>query len=236
MSFRTTAVTPLLLVLLAATFVVLAVLVAGGASDGFDASVIALVRSAALELPLAPLRHVTELGSTWAVTIVAVVTLLLGVVLRRPRTGAAGAVTIALASLVNGFAKIAVARARPDLLEPIVEEHGFSFPSGHAALSMVAYGVVAVLVARSPLSVGWRRTICAGLGLVIFLVGVSRVWLGVHYPTDVLAGWAAGGVVVLAFAALSRPGLMGPAGEAVGADRAAPRSDRPAPESAARRD
>jgi len=122
MSFRTTAVTPLLLVLLAATFVVLAVLVAGGASDGFDASVIALVRSAALELPLAPLRHVTELGSTWAVTIVAVVTLLLGVVLRRPRTGAAGAVTIALASLVNGFAKIAVARARPDLLEPIVED------------------------------------------------------------------------------------------------------------------
>ena len=120
-----------------------------------------------------------------------------------------------------------MARARPDLLEPIVEERGFSFPSGHSALGMVAWGIFAVLVWRSRLPVGLRRGIVAGIGVAIFLIGLSRVWLGVHYPTDVLAGWTAGAVIVLLFARLTRRVSPAPAAEAVRADPAAPRSDPP---------
>ena len=57
---------------------------------------------------------------------------------------------------------------------------------------MTAYGVLAVLVARSRLPRGVRIGLIAALGVLVFLIGLSRVWIGVHYPTDVLAGWVFG--------------------------------------------
>ena len=140
-----------------------------------------------------------------------------------------GAVTIGLASAGNEVFKAVIARARPDLLDPIVEEHGFSFPSGHSALGMVAWGILGVLVMRSRLPLGVRRGIVAAIAVLIFLIGLSRVWLGVHYPTDVLAGWAAGAVIVLVYARLTRRVSPEPAAAAVDAGPAAQRSDPPVP-------
>ena len=208
--------------------VLLALAVIGGVSDPFDRSVIEAVRARELHDVLSPLRQVTELGSTWMVTLVAVATLAVGVLVGPWLHGVIGAITIGLASLGNGALKDLIARARPELLEPIVEERGFSFPSGHSALGMVAWGIFAVLVWRSRLPLGVRRGIVAAMGVVIFLVGLSRVWLGVHYPTDVLAGWTAGAVIVLLFARLTRRVSPEPAAEAVRADPATPRSDPPA--------
>jgi membrane-associated phospholipid phosphatase len=107
-------------------------------------------------------------------------------------------------------------------------ERGFSFPSGHSALGMVAYGILAVLVSRSRLPRPWRTAIVVALGALVALIGISRIWLGVHYPTDVIAGWAAGGVIVLAYAAVTRQVSPEPAEEAVDVDPGAQRSDRPA--------
>ena len=208
--------------------VLLALAVTGGVSDAFDRSVIEAVRARELHDALSPLRQVTELGSTWMVTVVAFATLAVGVLVGPWLHGVIGAVTIGLASLGNGALKDLIARARPDLLEPIVEERGFSFPSGHSALGMVAWGIFGVLVWRSRLPVGVRRLIVAAMAALIFLIGLSRVWLGVHYPTDVLAGWTAGAVIVLLFARLTRRVSPAPAAEAVRADPAAPRSDPPA--------
>jgi undecaprenyl-diphosphatase len=208
--------------------VLLAVAVTSGLSDGFDQSVIDAVRSRDLHDLLSPLRPITELGSTGAVTLVAIATLLVGILIGPWLHGLIGAITIGFASAANAAFKALIARARPDLLEPIVEERGFSFPSGHAALGMVAWGILGVLVMRSRLPLGVRRTVVALLGLVILLVGVSRVWLGVHYPTDVLAGWTAGAVIVLLYARLTRPVSPEPAAAAVDAGPAAPRSDPPA--------
>lgn len=209
--------------------VLLAVAVSSGLSDPFDRAVIDVVRSEALRGLLTPMRLITELGSTEAVIAVAAVTLAVGVLIGPWLHGLAGAITIGLASIANQALKAFIARERPDLLEPIVVEHGFSFPSGHAALSMVAYGVLGVLVMRSRLPIGVRRLILGALAIVVLLVGVSRIWLGVHFPTDVLAGWTAGAVIVLVFARLSRSVSPEPAEAAVDADPAGPRSDPPAP-------
>jgi undecaprenyl-diphosphatase len=124
--------------------------------------------------------------------------------------------------------KAVMARARPDILDPLVVEHGFSFPSGHATLSMTAYGVLAVLVMRTRLPRAVRAVIVVALGTLVALIGLSRVWLGVHFPTDVLAGWTTGAVVVAGYAALTRGVSMAPAAAAVDADPGAQRSDRPA--------
>ena len=209
--------------------VLLAIAVTSGISDPFDRSIIEAVRAEGLRDVLSPLRAITELGSTGAVTAVAILTLLVGVLIGPWLHGVLGAVAISLASLGNEALKAVIARARPDLLDPIVAERGFSFPSGHSALGMAAWGILGVLVMRSRLPLGVRRGIVAVLVVLIVLIGLSRIWLGVHYPTDVLAGWTAGAVIVLVYARLTRRVSPEPAAAAVDAGPERPRSGRPAP-------
>lgn len=212
-----------------ALVVLLGIAVTTGVSNGLDEAVIGVVRSPSLDGLLAPLRWITELGSTGAVTLVALATIAVGILIGPWLHGLVGGATIGLASLGNAWLKDLVARTRPDLLEPVLIERGFSFPSGHSLLSMVAYGVLGVLVMRSRLPLGVRRGVVAVLGVVVLLVGLSRIWLGVHYPTDVLAGWTAGAVIVLIYARLTRSVSPEPAAAAVDVDQAAPRSDPPVP-------
>lgn len=207
----------------------LAVLVSTDMSAGFDRGVIELVRAPELRGLLAPLRAVTELGSTWAVSAVAVGVLAIGGLLGMWRHGLAGALTVTLAAIANSSFKVVMARQRPDLLDPVVVEHGFSFPSGHSATGMVAYGVLAVLVWRSALPAPVRVAVVVASAVLIGLIGLSRVWLGVHYPTDVIAGWTVGAVLVVVYAAVSRRAWPAPAAARAGAGRAGPRSDRPVP-------
>jgi membrane-associated phospholipid phosphatase len=197
-------------------------------ADPVDQAIIAAVRDPALDGPLGFLATITELGSTGAVTIVAGITLAVGALVGPWRHGALGAATIAAASVAVQVTKAGIRRERPDVLDPLVVEHGFSFPSGHATLSMVGYGTLAILVSRSRLPVAARILFMGLAGVVVFLVGLSRVWLGAHYPSDVVAGWTTGAVVVLVFATLTRAVSMEPAAVAVDADPAAPRSDPPA--------
>jgi undecaprenyl-diphosphatase len=88
--------------------------------------------------------------------------------------------------------KACCARPRPQVVPYLCEVDGSSFPSGHSMMSAVVYLTLGVLLASRV--VRWRFKLCL-LGLAALLaglVGVSRVCLGVHYPTDVLAGWMAG--------------------------------------------
>lgn len=99
------------------------------------------------------------------------------------------ATTIA-AVILNPLLKEAFSRARPTLFEVIKRPDSYSFPSGHAMSAMAIYGgVAAVAIALRP-SARLPIVICAAI--LIACIGFSRVYLGVHWPMDVLAGWAAG--------------------------------------------
>ena len=219
--------------------VALAVAIERGATLAFDLALIGALRNPALLAPLAFLQPLTELGSTGVVAFVAVLLLVVELLVARPRVGLAAAATIGLAALVNGGAKQVVDRVRPDLLPPIVVESGYSFPSGHAALSMVAYGIVAVLFARQRGLPPWLRVVGVALAAALVVsIGISRIYLGAHYPSDVLGGWLLGAVIVLLFASVTRavrgetaalsPASTSPGGGAAAADQAGPRSDPPA--------
>jgi undecaprenyl-diphosphatase len=93
---------------------------------------------------------------------------------------------------LNSFLKLAFARPRPEFIAPTMKVFTASFPSGHAALSAVTYLTLAALLARTTSSRPLRvYIIMIGITLTL-MVGISRVYLGVHYPTDVLAGWCVG--------------------------------------------
>jgi undecaprenyl-diphosphatase len=205
-----------------------ALLVATGISDPFDDLVIAVVRSPELHDALSPLARITELGSVGAVIVVGALVLVAGVVGGRPGDGLAGALTIAIGASIIEIIKRLTERARPSVLDPVVEALGYSFPSGHTANATVAYGVLGVLVARLPWPIAVRVAIEVVLGAIVIGVGLSRVWLGVHYPTDVVAGWLLGATIVLVYAALTLPAPPEPAAAVADADPGAPRSDPPA--------
>jgi undecaprenyl-diphosphatase len=83
-------------------------------------------------------------------------------------------------------------RPRPELVSHLVEVQTSSFPSGHATLSAVVYLTIGALLAREQKSRRTRLYVMTVAILMALLIGCSRVYLGVHWPTDVLAGWAIG--------------------------------------------
>jgi undecaprenyl-diphosphatase len=93
---------------------------------------------------------------------------------------------------LNDLLKLAFARPRPDLVYQTVRVFTSSFPSGHAELSAIAYLTIAALLARTQSSFRIGLYFIALAALLTILIGVSRVYLGVHYPSDVLAGWCIG--------------------------------------------
>ena len=85
-------------------------------------------------------------------------------------------------------------RLRPQLPDPWVTPSGWSFPSGHAMGSFVTYGFLAYLLTRVPRADFPRRTAVAVLAVLVLLIGFSRIYLGAHYLSDVIAGYAAAAV------------------------------------------
>jgi undecaprenyl-diphosphatase len=109
-------------------------------------------------------------------------------------------VTVAGGSLLNTLVKLAVERSRPVLPDPVAHASGMSFPSGHAQSAVVAWTLL-LLVFLPRLRRPWRRVAVAVAVLMVLAVGFSRVSLGVHYVSDVLAGYALGGAWVAAMTA-----------------------------------
>lgn len=98
----------------------------------------------------------------------------------------------AMGGLLNLGLKAMFARARPDLAEALRQAHGYSFPSGHAMGSMMLLGAFAYVLARTKGPWRLRSATIALLIASIVAVGLSRVYLGVHWISDIAAGYAAG--------------------------------------------
>lgn len=90
--------------------------------------------------------------------------------------------------IFNQVLKLIFARERPSGIA-IIKETGFSFPSGHSMASMSFYGLLIYLIYRSDFSKKWKTLLIVILSTLIFLIGISRIYLGVHYVSDVIAGF-----------------------------------------------
>lgn len=133
-----------------------------------------------------------------APAIIGVVALIAGWALLR-KTRALAGVLVAVASVAEGLnvlLKMLFQRPRPELFSEIVAPGSYSFPSGHAMVAVAVYGMTALVAAR--LRPGLRLSLYISTPFLVLFIGISRVFLGVHWPTDVLAGFAAGGLVLVA--------------------------------------
>lgn len=195
-----------------AGFAIIAVLVASGATAGFDEAGLRLFRRAD-DLGLAgtaawheAVRDVTALGGTVLRTLITLGAICALVFLRLRREATLLAITILSGLIVETAIKLLFARPRPQIVPHLVEAGGMSFPSGHSFNS--ALGLVAVALAFATYSA--RRSVrwtVIGSALVLAMgIAFTRVLLGVHYPSDVIAGWLGGaGWAFLAEALFYRP-------------------------------
>lgn len=121
-------------------------------------------------------------------------------------------VTVLASWSASQILKAAIARARPDLFDHLVTVSTKSLPSGHAMMSLVVYGALALMVSPSTALGRARRAALMMALLLAALIGTSRVLLAVHWPSDVIAGWALGAAAL----ALAAPWLDDSASQAAG--------------------
>ena len=180
-------------------FIALADEVSEGEADAFDKAVLRAFRTPGdLSDPLGPrrveeaVRDITALGSVTVLSLISAVVAGFLLLTRRYQALLLLASALAGGSLLNWSLKNYFNRARPEFVTQLHHVDSYSFPSGHSLLAAVVYLTLGALVARL---VAKRRQKIYILGVAVlltFLVGVSRVYLGVHYPSDVLAGWSVG--------------------------------------------
>jgi membrane-associated phospholipid phosphatase len=153
----------------------------------FDHPIMMFVHSHETPLLDSLMYFFTKAGS--ALTLVPLFVVVFVMLMRRGQRASATfwAVSVAGAALINFLAKQGFGRVRPDLWVSRVHETTYSFPSGHAMSTMAVVAALTFLLWKTR----WRW-IAAALGAVfVLMVSLSRVYWGVHYPSDILAGWAA---------------------------------------------
>ncbi|SCM81814.1 Phosphoesterase PA-phosphatase related protein [uncultured Sporomusa sp.] len=160
-------------------------------TDVFDMVMIWLTRYFASPRVDQVMIFITDLGYGKPYFLIVSAIFLLILYLKRWREAAGLAICLAGGAVLNLLLKNLFERARPELFR-LVEATGYSFPSGHAMVSLCFYGMAAFLLARGLKRWQGRVLVISAAGLLIAAIGVSRVYLGVHYPTDIAAGYAAG--------------------------------------------
>jgi undecaprenyl-diphosphatase len=185
------------------TFAAIATEVKEGETRGFDREVLLSMRRPG---DLAPrggqvmeevARDITSLGSTDILGLITLVTVIFLALDGKKHMAYFACASVIGGTAVSNLLKDVFQRARPDIVPHLVYASNTSFPSGHSMMSAVTYLTLGALLARSHERKSLKVFFLLVAAILAFLVGVTRVYLGVHWPTDVLAGWTAGAVWAL---------------------------------------
>ncbi|HEU4603358.1 MAG TPA: phosphatase PAP2 family protein [Steroidobacteraceae bacterium] len=137
-------------------------------------------------------RDITSLGGGTVLTLITAAAIGFLLLTRKFAPAILVAASVCGGAVLSSALKIAFARARPDIVPHVVEVYSASFPSGHAILATTTYLTLGTLLAEVQPNRRVKLYLLGWAVLLSFAIGVSRVYLGVHWPTDVLAGWCVG--------------------------------------------
>ena len=186
------------LIVFIATFVFIGVAVGvqTGYLDGFDDAVRYRVYSMRSDKLTVFWRFITHSGDRYVVIILGIILLLIKSL--REKYGVKFAIAALSSTALYQIMKYIFQRPRPDLALRLIEQGGYSFPSGHSMNCLVSYGILIYLLLRYCENRRLAKLLSFGLGLLTILIGFSRVYVGVHYPTDIIGGWSLGIAVLVA--------------------------------------
>lgn len=137
-------------------------------------------------------QDITSLGGVTVLSLMTALATAYLLISRRYKIAAFTLGSIVGGWLVSSALKVIIARPRPDIVPHLVDVRDLSFPSGHAMLSAITYLTLGALLSRTQTTRATRLFMIGAALFLTLIVGLSRVFLGVHYPTDVLGGWCAG--------------------------------------------
>jgi undecaprenyl-diphosphatase len=172
-----------------AVFLWLAVQVSHDATTSFDAAVRGGIHSKASPALTSAMRRITMYGSEWFLVPFGGLLCFWFVKKGRRRDAVALAVASLGAEALNQILKLVYHRIRPEAYFDYLRPTSYSFPSGHAIVSACFYGMLAMILAARVRGLAARAGIGLAAAIVVIAIGLSRVYLGVHHPTDVLAGY-----------------------------------------------
>ncbi|WP_210251309.1 phosphatase PAP2 family protein [Aureimonas psammosilenae] len=192
-------------------FIFLAEAVAEGETRAFDEAVLLAMRNPLdPQMPFGPgwlqelMRDFTAFGGVGILTLVTLFAASLLWIQGNRRSMMLTIAAVASGMLVSSALKAVFERPRPDLVPHGSITYTASFPSGHALLSAVTYLTIAALVARVQVKRRIKIYILSVAALLSITIGISRVYLGVHWPSDVAAGWAVGSAWALLWWLIAR--------------------------------
>lgn len=155
----------------------------------------------------AVLKVVTYMGN-WQ-TITAICILLLVIPKTRVRYGIPVSASALFITLFNKGVKMIFMRPRPDESLRLIDEGGYSFTSGHSITSMVVFGLLIFLIRKYVEDRKTADILTAILAVPWICIGLSRIYMGVHYPTDVLGGWLLGAAILMIIISIEDKCTMG---------------------------
>jgi undecaprenyl-diphosphatase len=172
-----------------------------GETRAFDESVLLMLRDTTdLGMPVGPawltkvMTDLTALGGVTVLTLIVTLVVVYLTLRRKFRTALFVAASILGGWGLSSVLKLGIARPRPEVVQHLVEVTDMSFPSGHAMLSAITYLTLGAMLSRIEERPSLRLFFPLVAVVLTLIIGLSRIYLGVHYPTDVLGGWAAGTV------------------------------------------
>lgn len=130
-------------------------------------------------------KIITTLGSA---KVLIGITFILLIILKNKKVAIYIAINLIVVGFINQSLKLIVKRPRPDGYR-LIYETGYSFPSGHSMASMAFYGLIIYFVFKNVKNKPIKICTCVALSLLIIFIGISRIYLGVHYASDVIAGF-----------------------------------------------
>lgn len=176
-------------------FVLLAILMVTGNLQWFDDPIREWVYSIRNPALTEVLQVITYMGNWQTITLLCIVLLLFRKTrLRYGVPVSAGAIFV---TIFNRIIKLIFKRPRPEESLHLIEEGGYSFTSGHSITSMVVFGLLIYLVRKYVRNRKAANILTAALAVPWIFIGLSRIYMGVHFPSDVLAGWALGAAVLV---------------------------------------
>ena len=172
-------------------FVTLFILIITGNIEKFDNTCYNLVIQFKSNTLTQIMKIITNIGGSIGVLSILIILSIILIIKKKEKYAIIILLNTVICAILNFLMKITIQRQRPTGFR-IIEESGYSFPSGHSSVNMAFYSLLIYYIYKIIRNKKIRSIVCGILGVLIFLIGISRIYLGVHYTSDVIAGFLFG--------------------------------------------